>query len=221
MPAFTRTPEIGALVAVGRADEALELLQGLEFERAGAGVLLGAADEMEAHGDPTGARTVRELSLERHEALAEDERRPDYDVQRGLILASLGRDGKAGELFQRLIEDDSENFRARIELAFVAARTGDHTYAEETISWLGDRLPDPQQASVDQARIAAVLGDAPRTVRLLQQAERAGEDDFRRLHVRPEYRSVRDHPAFKEYAAPRDTERTGLLGWLPRFIRPD
>lgn len=216
---FLRPPEMGALAAVGRGDEALERLSSFELENAGAATFMNSADEIEAHGDPETARIVRERLLEREESIPEDERGEGYLLDRARLLASLARHDEAREILEGLIDDDPESGAARIEAALIAAATGDRAYAEETIDWLADRLPPSQRGSRDQARIAAALGDAERAVRFLRQAEEVGQVDFHGLHVIPAYAPIRDHPAVQEYLKPRD-EGGGLLGWLPRFLRP-
>ncbi len=200
---FLRVGQMGALAAVGRGEEALEALSSFELVDAGAGFFISVAEELEAHGDPERARLVRERLLAREEAIPMEERDRGYLPTWPRILASLGRFEEAREVFQSLIEGDPEAADPRIDAALAAARNGDRAYAEQTITWLGDRLAPSQRGSVDQARIAASLGDAERAVRLLRQAEAWGEIDFDSLHLRPAYQIIRDHPAFKEYMKPR------------------
>jgi tetratricopeptide (TPR) repeat protein len=200
---FLRVPEMGALAAVGRGGEALERLFAFELENAGASTWIISADEIEAHGDAETARVVRERYLERHDAIPQDERQRSYEFDRGRLLASLGRSDEARDIFRGLIDDTPGSAAARVQLALIAATIGDRAYAEETIEWLGQRLRPSQDGSIDQARIAAALGDAERSVRLHRQAEEAGQVDFFGLHRHPAYQPIRDHPVFVEYMKPR------------------
>lgn len=206
---FLRITEMGALAAVGRGAEALERLGSFELENASPQMLLDAADEIQVHGAPEVARTVRERLLARHESIPENERDRSYRMVRARLLASLGRDAQAAAILRGLIDENPDNPEPRVEAALVAARTGDRASAEEAIDWVGQRLPRPQRGSVAQARIAASLGDAERVVRFLREAEEAGETDFLGLHVDPAYAPIRGDPAFTAYMQPRD--RPGLL----------
>ena len=56
---------------------------------------------------------------------------------------------------------------------------------------------------LQQARVAAAMGDAGRAVRFLERAFEQGGWAFPSLHVDPAFRAVRDDPAFQAFMEPK------------------
>lgn len=198
--------ELRALAARGKGALVLEELHGVDRSGMSAGLVLGVADELEVHGDPESAELLRARLFEREDALDLEERQEgDAAHEWGDVLYSLDRYSDSGAWFRGLIDKDPDDLRARVGAALAAARSGDRDYAEETIDWFGAHDAPYQYGRriLDQAAIAAALGDAERSVRFLEQAFEQGSQVFVYLHRDPAFRTVRDHPAFQDFLKPR------------------
>ncbi len=201
--------ELSALAALGRGDRVQErfdeIARSIEGQREF--VSLEVARELEAHGDPANAERWLLKMLDRLDALPDADR---ADALRALlrvqILAGLRRDEEARELAGRLLEVQPGNPAHRLWSAALAARVGDRAAAEEAIEWYGARnAPYIWGRNIlNQAHIAAELGDAERAVRFLETAYQQGAWQSTNLHTNPHYHAVRDHPAFRAFLKPKD-----------------
>lgn len=194
--------ELSALAALGRGEQVEQRIG----ELGPYNLVLGVAEEVEAHGDHRTAQRLLAGLLNDLDGLSPDEQqlygRPFLRAQ---ALAALDRDDEARASFEVLLEAAPEDPRYRSWSAILAARAGNREYAEGEIDWLGT-LDVPYQRGgnvLEQARITAALGDAERAVRFLEAAFEQGAAAFRGLHVDPAYRTIRDHPAFQAYMEPK------------------
>ncbi len=201
-----RARELTALAAGGKGAELWGHIDDFVLGGLNDPQLWRIADELEVHGDPDRAAELGARILTRQESASEGERQSaGWTLWRGIGLVHAGRDDEAGAIFRAMLEANPDDPSARYWTAVLAVRRGDRAAAEETIDFFGARQRPYQRGQnvLRQARIAAQLGDAERTVRFLRQAEERGAQDFENLHSSPVYRSIRDDPAFREYMKPR------------------
>ena len=194
--------ELSALAALGRVEEVEQRIG----ELGPSYLVLGVAEEAEAHGDHETAQRLLVRLLNDLDGLSTVEQQLyERPFLRAQALAALDRDDEARASFETLLEAAPEDARYRRWSAILAARGGDREYAEGEIDWLGALEVPYQRGSnvLEQARITAALGDAERTVRFLEAAFEQGTAAFGRLHVDPAYRTIRDHPVFQAYMEPK------------------
>ncbi len=198
--------ELRALAARGRGAEAWESIDDLDLGGLNDVALWDLADELESHGDPGRASGLRERVLARMESAPDDaQRSPGWILSRGIGLAHARRHEEASTVLREALDAAPDDLPARYWSAVVAARLGDRSSAEEGIEFFGSVEPPYRKGRpvLQQARIAAELGDAERAVRFLRRAEQLGAEEFGRLHAASAYASIRAHPTFREYMRPR------------------
>ena len=197
--------ELAALAALGKGDDVWQLVDDVELAGLFDLQIWRVANELDAHGDPALTQRLLERLLQRQErASASEQQGRDWRFRHGRTLAYLNRNHEARSVFQALFEDDGRP-DSRFWSAVLAARVGDRETAEQAIAWFGARTIRYENGKnvLQQAYIAAELGDAERTVRFLQQAEEQGTTVFRELHVDPHFAAVRDDPLLRAYEKPR------------------
>jgi hypothetical protein len=197
--------ELTALAALGKGDDVWQLVDDVELAGLFDLQIWRVANELDDHGDPALTQRLLERLLRRQErASASEQQGGDWRFRHGRTLAYLSRNHEAHSVFQALLEDDGRP-NSRFWSAVLAARVGDRETAEAAIAWFGARTIRYENGKnvLQQAYIAAELGDAERTVRFLQQAEEQGATVFNELHVDPHFAAVRDDPLFRAYEKPR------------------
>jgi tetratricopeptide (TPR) repeat protein/TolB-like protein len=194
--------ELRALAALGRTDEVEDRIGELGPLQ----MVLSVAEEVEAHGDAGTAEWLFKRVLDELDGLPAEERQMfNRPLLRARALAALGRNDEAHQVVEALVESAPDNPQYRSWAAILAARLGDTDDAEEAIVWFGDLEIPYQRGShvLEQARIAASLGDAERAVRFLERAFEQGTSAHFSLHVDPAFRTVRDDPAFQSFMEPK------------------
>lgn len=198
--------ELRALAALGRGVEVDRRMADVTFPGSRAGMaLFELVEELEAHGHPDAAATLSAELLRRLDELeADGVPRPELGLFRVRLLEALGRTPEALALLRELRVREPERVEYARWWGVMAARGGDASAAEEIVRWLGSQsVPPGGQHVLDQAAVAASLGDAERTIHYLRQAEALGAQAFDRLHADGAFSPIRSDPLFRAYLRPR------------------
>jgi DNA-binding SARP family transcriptional activator len=208
-------PGVRALAALGRVEaleERLAEVQGMPTTIYGqpraANALTAAVAELRAHGRPDAAAAVADRFLAptgqpEHEAVA-----PAATLARARMLYELGRWGAAARLLKHAHAEPApaERFgpadvRRRGLAALVAAQRGDPRAALALDVELAE-ADEPYlfgEPTAWRARIAAVLGEDERAIRLIRRAFAEGQDGRLRsaLHTSRDFDQLREREAFR------------------------
>jgi tetratricopeptide (TPR) repeat protein len=196
--------EVRALIALGRVDEAWELLdEALAFQPPGTpgGSLRAAALEFRAHGfDEDAERALRASVAWYHEHMAPSERS-------GLAYSSyaLGRWDAADSLFQILFAESPHAYWYLGMLGAIAARRGDRDSALAVRHMLAE-IDVPYARGVPtayRARIAAVLGEQDEAVALLRQSFEEGRPCCEWTHTDPDMRLLIGYAPYDRFVKPK------------------
>lgn len=165
-----------------------------------------AAAEMRAHGHAAAGKRMAERAVR---WLEEDTSHGLFgassrgELARALCLA--GRWTEAEEILRELAQQFPQNVDYRGRLAVLAARMGDRDAADR-----GDRtlqlLNRPYlfgRETVWRARVAALLGEEDRAVRLLVRAFAEGHSHGVELHADPDLEPLRKDEAFRRLLRPK------------------
>jgi tetratricopeptide (TPR) repeat protein/TolB-like protein len=195
--------ELRALAALGRIDEAMQLLSAhlsTPGDASRGNVLQGIARELHAHGYRDEAQRVFTWSLDWWLA------RPQGNASSvAEAYYRLGRLDEAERLVRTIAEQFPEGGGWRAGLGAIAARRGDRPEAERRSADLAsyERPYLFGTHTVDRARIAALLGDREQAVALLRQAFVEGQRGWLMLHFEPDFESLRGFPPFEELIRPK------------------
>jgi tetratricopeptide (TPR) repeat protein len=177
-----------ALVGLGRASEAEQLAVSWLSSRAPDDRWSGQRAECVAltlswHGHPDAGDRVLEQIIAWYQAAAADSvAAADSAAQDDSFVCAwrlyspyfyAGRWDEARRSYQRLLARDPGSVKARAALGELAARRGDRRTAERLDAWLAGQRRDGL-AAVARARIAMLLGDSARALRLLREAHARG-----------------------------------------------
>jgi len=198
--------EARALIALGRTEEAFTVLEEYRARGGSLGSVRSLALEFRAHGYPEAAREVLNQVLEWYDTQPSDpETQADLRAGRAQTLYYLERWDAAGPIFSELHAENPESTTYLGSLGCNAARLGDRAEALRFSQEL-EKLDRPYlwgSNTVWQARIAAVLGEKDRAVRLLSQAHREGASYSAGLLRDLDLESLRGFQAFEELMRPR------------------
>ncbi len=200
-----RLPEIRALVALDRWEEARSLIDEVEnieqpsSPRGWSPVLVvyWVGADMARHGHAVEARAAAERVISW--LRSRDPEGSPFEMANALLLAD--RPAEALELAQPLVEEYPDEVWAHRLLGIALARTGDRPGAEAEARWL-EELERPYLKGDHirlRAAIVAHLGQKELAVRLLRQAIFS----FRRLHYDPDYAPLWGYDPFERLIAPR------------------
>jgi serine/threonine-protein kinase len=113
-----------------------------------------------------------------------------------------GRWDEARELYLPMLSQDSAALLAHEALGAIAARRHDSAEARRMSEWLAHNPSrEKGRTTYARARIAALLGDRPRAVTLLQQAFDEGLGYRMFIHLDPDMESLRDLPGYRRLFA--------------------
>src|SRR5688572_1414535 len=120
-------------------------------------------------------------------------------------LYDAGRWAEADSLFQQLAIDDRDGTAYHEGmLGAIAARRGDASMANRYMAILQQRrlsVTRPREDAIfGQARIMAVLGNGPESVRLLREALGGQGQD---LHTDADFTTLASDPAFRLFVKPK------------------
>ena len=201
-----------ALAAVGHVDTLRSGLAELEAMSATAGasslpsLLLGLADELDAHNQPQAARET----LQR--AVAAARTRPAAEQQTAAArfelaqaLYRLGESGAAAPLVAALAAERPDDHRYLLYLGLLAARDGRRAEAERVADRLRvlQRPFDWGRTTYARAQLSAALGDRAAALSLLRQALSEGFTYAVTIHADPQLASLRDDPALRALLRPK------------------
>lgn len=211
----------------GRATEALRALEGVESLQpdpalvsgeiaahmrpqlvGSAGwVLYQIATELLAHGNANAAGKVAERAVRWFENRPlEEARTVEHRITHALALELKGRYQQAEAVVAALVAEDTTCVRYRGMLGVLAAHRGHHTAAQQADQWLAAapaRRP-PGEATLYRAQMAAVLGDVPRALDLIDALpHRVHPADFALLHSDPALNRLLGEPRFQSFIRPR------------------
>jgi len=200
-----RWREIQALVAMGRLEETVPLLDELERmepdEINSPGVALQrVATDLARFGHREEARRMAERAIDWY--LARDPEGYQSGRARGLLLANRPRDALG--LLESMVEEDPDNITLRGLLGVALALTDDPTRAEAQATWL-EELDRPFLHGSNTYWRAAILGHLGRkdeAVRLLRRAFEEGLSHQLR-HPDPLLLPLWDYEPFEELMAPK------------------
>ncbi len=203
--------EVVALIALGREDEALEVLEaGLGRISVGASpdsLLDAAAREYDEKGNPGRARELWERLINWHELRSHSENQAlEERFFRVDALLNLGRPDQAEAIFSSLDQGELDPVGALGRLGLIMARLGRIPEAtrisEQLRSW--DDPYDFGENTFWRACIATSLGEKDAAVALLYDALAEGMT-FLRLSPResPFLSSLRGHPGFEDLIRPK------------------
>ncbi len=211
---WLRIAEGRALAALGRVEELEQRLdEGLAFpptERtwevySPGGFALLAGRELEAHGFPGHADSAVARAVAWYEGRPDAERTtPQARRALATALYQQGRYAEAGTIFRALAAEAPAGMGDFGALGVIAAREGRRA---EAAAWSDSvaAIPGPYRFGNGfywQARIAALSGRPDDAVQLLRHALRDGLGRHHQIHAEPDFRSLRQHPAFRELLAP-------------------
>lgn len=212
LPGYAELAELRALAGLGRAEEALRYVdEEPRFRRwswQSADRLRTVALELRVHGHAEAASRVLSRVFELYEEAPDSVRRdPQARRQLGRALFTAGRWTESRAVFEQLLAEGHEPHVARGDLAVAAAALGDRALAEAVdrfyAQMVAENPADNGWATQWRARIAAVLGDRDRAVRLIAQAHAEGWPHWSRDHLVEEYDSLRGYEPFEEIMTPR------------------
>lgn len=201
-----------AFSGLGRPDDAVAAID--EVRRLMGWENLGCGVDLRAHGHAEAADILIGRAVEEHRGRAAADTSHVVQVD---FLEALYYDGRYDEA-RRLALALAPRLRgpaaatAAGVLGAIAARTGDGDGARRYDARLSTMTPlaTGVRHTVWRARIAAILGDRDRAVRLVQQAMAEGLQPNRStsgglyapLHAVPEFMSLRGYPAFDRLVRP-------------------
>ncbi|MDX1395601.1 MAG: BTAD domain-containing putative transcriptional regulator [Gemmatimonadota bacterium] len=209
LPGAALSAEIGALAGLGR----LELLAArLESGMRGldvwsrAGLLVSAASELDAHGQPAEAEELRERAFHTLGTLAPEELKARPGVHARILLGT-GRwtEARAAYLSTTSELGVSEETR-QSRLGQIAARLGEREEALRRSAWLAGRGEGPSTRgwySMERAFIHALLGERETAFQLIERAIAEGHGFYPWLHVAPPFESMRGWGPFDELMRPK------------------
>lgn len=193
-----------ARAALGRVDRLRDLADRTSGRPTRGTLLTRFAVELRAHGREERADRLLGYAVEWFE------RRLDSGDTAGHLRTAYAdalqvshRWEQTYDLISRLQVERPEDTGLRIWRGIVAAGTGRETEARRVADWI-ESLERPYSFglySFQQARIAALLGDAPEAVALLRKAFRRGHPYPRHLGVN--FHRIRDHAALQELMEPK------------------
>jgi len=212
---WTRLEEVGAMAALGRPKDALDLmLEGAVFptstetweDYSPGDFLWQAGRELRAHGHSLEAREAFQRAEGWYASRPADER-ATRGHRRGVarVLASLERWSDAQVAYASLFAEDSATVEFLGALGVLSARLGRMAEADS----IGARLIDDARPymfgapRIWAARIAAAKGDRAAAVALVHQALREGYSRLYSLHADQDFETLRDLPAFQDILRPR------------------
>ena len=201
-----------ALAAVGHVDTLRSGLAELEVMSATPGaasvpsLLLGLADELDAHGHPQVAReTLRRAvaAAQTRPAAEQQTAAARYELARALYR--LGESGAAAALIAALAAERPDDPRYLLYLGLLATRDWRRAEAARVAERLrGLQRPfDRGQTTYARAQLAAALGDRAAALSLLRQALSEGLAYGVTLHADPELAPLRDDPGFRALLRPK------------------
>jgi DNA-binding SARP family transcriptional activator/tetratricopeptide (TPR) repeat protein len=210
--------ELGALSALGRADEANRLIQQSMSLPAGArrmpdqikydaSDLMGiAASELRAHGHVVEAQHLYGRLIRWLESRPQAERAteaPRSVLARRLYEAGRYEDSRAG--FDSLAREYPEKYLYRAYVGVLAARRRDREQAMQADAWLARALKVRPRGShtIWRARIASLLGEKERAVSLIHEAIGQGYTRRYYLHWREDFEGLRGYQPFEEAIRPQ------------------
>jgi Flp pilus assembly protein TadD/TolB-like protein/predicted Ser/Thr protein kinase len=194
--------ELRALAALGRIDEAMQLLHehlATPDDARRGSMLQGIARELHAHGYHDEAQRVFTTSLAWWLA------RGQATLPIAEAYYRVGRLDEAERLIRVVAEQWPETGGWQGGLGAIAARRGDRPEAERRSAELAS-YEQPYLFGIntlDRARIAALLGDREQAVALLRQAFVEGQRGWLMLHFEPDFESLRGFPPFEELIRPK------------------
>ncbi len=214
---WARLEEVGAISALGRAKEALDLaVEGAAFptstetweDYSPGDFLWQAGRELRAHGHSAEAREAFQRA-ERWFASRPADEHATRGHRRGVarVLASLGRWSDARVAYATLYTEDSTTVEYLGALGVLSARLGRTAEADS----IGARLVDDARPytfgapRIWAARIAAAKGDREAAVAFIHQALREGYTRLYSLHTDQDFETLRDFPAFQQILRPRSS----------------
>lgn len=175
-----RSLEIGVLAGLGRLEEIVAILDDVEGMEPDVGltrlspgqVFRHAAAALARAGYPEEARETAERAVGWYRTRDAE----GYKSSIGLALLQAGRPEEALELFQQLVEQDSEVVSYRGYRGIALAQTGDTAGAEAEMSWLTEvvELRPRGFPTYLRAAILGHLGRKDEAARLLRQAIQEG-----------------------------------------------
>lgn len=212
LPGYAELAELRALAGVGRSEEVLRRVEDEpRFRRwtwQTADRLRSLALELRVHGHPEAASDVLNRVFELYEAAPDSVRRdPQARRQLGRSLFTAGRWAESRAVFEELLAEGHEPHVARGDLAVAAAALGERALAEDADRFYAEMAAanptDNGWATQWRARIAALLGDRDRAVRLLARAHEEGWPHWSWDHLVEEYDALRGYEPFEEVMRPR------------------
>jgi tetratricopeptide (TPR) repeat protein len=168
--------------------------------------------ELAAHGHAAAAQQAFDRAITWLKAQSPAEQ-ASPQARRGLayMLNEAGRWDEALAIYRSVTAPDSNDFEAWATLGDLAARRGDRAEAERierlltAIARQGNKgAPGECGVLFARARIAGLLGERARAIRLLRQAAQMGFSKWREAHQDPDLAPLRDDPAFQDWIRPKD-----------------
>lgn len=203
--------EVRALAALGRVDAVrLRLDTVLALPRDGwftpAEAFVSAGLELRAHGHAEAAEAAFARAIAWHRGRPDAERSSDLRRwQLGNALYAAGDWDEADTVFRALAAAHPDLPDYIGPLGTIAARRGDRALAEsyaEKLSHIEHFAPVPgQDAILWRAKIAALLGEPDRSMRLLIDA--FGDYGTAQLHADADFTRLEQYAAFREFVRPK------------------
>jgi tetratricopeptide (TPR) repeat protein/TolB-like protein len=207
-----RLCELRALAALGRTQDVKRVMSECVALRSESGLpswfVLTAVCALRAHGHIPEAIELAEegISLCR-DRLAAEGASVDHTFELAELLYAAERWEDATREFAEVAASRPEDADCVAYLGAIAARQGERAAALQASEWLkkNEQPYRPGGSACRRARIAALLGDHDRAVRLLREAMSEGAWLFYGLQVHTEMdlEPLRDYAPFQEFMRPK------------------
>jgi tetratricopeptide (TPR) repeat protein/TolB-like protein len=207
-----RVCELRALAALGQLEDVDRVVDESATLRSESGLpgwfVHNAACALRAHGHTAAAIELAERGIAVCETrMAAEGASVDETLELAVLLYSAEHWEDACQAFEQVAATQPENVDCRAYLGALAARRGDRAGALEVSEWL-QHHEHPHwsgRSTYRRARIAALLGEHERAVRLLREAMSEGAWMFYDLHAHTDMdlEPLRDYPQFQEFMRPK------------------
>ena len=204
---FLRTWEGQALAALGRTGEIDPVVDdGLAMAGNHAGMLLGVAAELCAHGHPEAARVLarRAVAWHRDHPPPKGSEARRRALGRSLQIAEMWDEAQA--LYAQAARENPDDLEYPAALGWLAARRGDRATARRISDSLG-RVERPYllgRHTLLRAGIAAHLGEKDRAVDLLRSSLAQGVWYDIELHQDLGLQPLRGYPPYEALVKPKE-----------------
>lgn len=203
--------EVRVLASTGQVDALERVFQKAESMPMGGAatstgaIMISAAAELTAHGDPDGGKAMYERAVEWYSQGGEAVSSPVHQTWNTLALIGANQWGRAMEVCDRHLEAQPDYQWYHGSAGLIAARTGDEDRVAKEWAWFEKVAPNRSRSFLTlwKGYFAAAEGDAETGVAYIQEAIDMGSNFTIWMHRDPGFDLIRDHPAYTEFLRPK------------------